>query len=114
MITYKVYYDYHEGQKVPIWLIINTKENQIDWSQPHLLIPVQTPFDLHSAEDFDPEAMNVTILLDDLLLHTQPNTFGLNLTFIQQRLEEHGVSVMEVDNFIIQVADLEDVLQSTL
>ncbi len=69
---------------------------------------------MHPAEEFDPDAMNVTILLDDLLLTTSENVFGINLTNVEHRLNLHGVDRTEVDNFVIQVADLEDVLQLTL
>ncbi|TSB47930.1 hypothetical protein [Alkalicoccobacillus porphyridii] len=114
MISYKVYYDYHEGKKVPIWLIINTRDSHIDWEQPQLSVPVQTPFEMHPSEDFDPDAMNVTILIDDLILNTRSHTFGINLISLQQRLELHGVSAGQVDNLVIQVADIEEVLHSSL
>lgn len=114
MISYKIYYDYHEGEQVPIWLILNTRENQINWQSSHLMIPIQTPFDMHPSESFDPDAMNVTILLDDLILRTELNRFGINLKSLKQRLDLHGVSAEEVDNLVIQVADIEDVLNFSL
>ncbi|WP_054704841.1 hypothetical protein [Bacillus sp. JCM 19041] len=89
------------------------RDQFIDWEEQTLTINVQAPFNMHPAEEFDPYAMNVTILIDDLLLTISENVFGINLANVQQRLNLHGVDGTEVDNFVIQVADLEDVLQST-
>ncbi|GAF24363.1 hypothetical protein JCM19047_4249 [Bacillus sp. JCM 19047] len=114
MISYKVYYDYHEGKKAPIWLVLNVRDQFIDWEEQTLTITVQAPFNMHPAEEFDPDAMNVTILIDDLLLTTSENVFGISLTNVEHRLNLHGVDPTEVDNFVIQVADLEDVLHITL
>ncbi|KQL56959.1 hypothetical protein ABC345_00870 [Shouchella sp. 1P09AA] len=114
MISYKVYYDYHEGTKAPIWIVLNVRNQIIDWDHKTLTIAVQAPFDMHPAEEFDQDAMNVTILIDDLLLTTSENVFGINLTNVEHRLNLHGVDRTEVDNFVIQVADLEDMLQFTL
>ncbi|UTR06654.1 hypothetical protein MM326_01050 [Alkalihalobacillus sp. LMS6] len=86
----------------------------IDWDQKKLMLVVHAPFNIHLAEEFDLDALNVTVLIDDLLLMTSENVFGINLPIVEHRLNLHGVDRTEVDNFVIQVADLEDMLQFTL
>lgn len=111
MIHYKVYYDYYEGERVPFWLIIDAKASEIDWDQDSLLVPAQAPFELHDQDDFDQYAMNVSVILNELMLNVAPNHFSINLKSLKTRLAEFGAEPWEVHNLVVLVADIEEVLQ---
>lgn len=110
MTKYKVYYDYYDGVKVPIWLVINTKENDINWSEDIFPIHIHAPFDLLHSEDFDSFAVNLTITMNEITLNAKDDHIGINLDLLKHRLYEHEVDCTDIANFIIQVADIEDVL----
>ncbi|PAD70850.1 hypothetical protein CHH83_01230 [Bacillus sp. 7586-K] len=96
--------------KVPIWLVINTKENGIDWNEDIFSIHIHAPFDLQHSEDFDSFAINLTITMNELTLNAKDNHIGINLDLLKHRLYEYEVDCTDIDNFIIQIADIEEVL----
>lgn len=113
-MNYKVYYDYFDGVKVPIWLVLDVKASEIDWNENIYSFPVQAPFELHSSEDFDTYALNVSIAMNELTLNKELRHVGINLSLVKKRLEEHEIECNEVSNFVIQLGDIEEVLNFTL
>lgn len=110
MTNYKVFYDYFDGVKVPIWLVLDIRENKVEWNDSIYTFQVQAPFDLHPSEYFDQYALNVSITMDELTLNSKDNHIGINLELVKTRLDEHNINYSNVSNFVIQMADLEDVL----
>jgi hypothetical protein len=106
----KVYYDYHDGELVPIWYVIEFPGG-VDWSHPYFHLPIQAPFEKQNAEDFDSDMLGVSVTMNDLTLTAKHNHIGIDLLLIQKRLDEAGIDKMDVKQFIIQVADIEEILQ---
>ncbi|AIC92749.1 hypothetical protein [Shouchella lehensis] len=114
-MTYTVYYDYYDGKEVPIWFVIPVKSlNLLDYEQDTVTISIHAPFNKQGREAFDPNAMNVTITMNDLLLTSIPHSFGISLSNVKKRLDEYGVLLEDIDSFILLVADVEEVLQLQL
>lgn len=110
MTNYKVYYDYFEGVEVPIWLVLDIRENKVEWNDSIYTFQVQSPFELHPREYFDQHALNLSITLDELTLNSKENHIGINLKLVKSRLDEHDINYSDVSNFVIQMTDIEDVL----
>ncbi|MCV9886276.1 hypothetical protein [Metabacillus halosaccharovorans] len=114
MTHYKVFYDHFDGIEVPIWLVLNIRENKIDWTNCNYSFQVQAPFDLHPSEYFDQFALNVSITMDELTLNSKEHHIGINLDLVKSRIIEHDVNFNDVSNFVIQMSDLEEVLSYTI
>lgn len=114
MTNYKVFYDDYEGKKVPYIMVVNVKDNAMNWNENIFTIQVQAPFELYSADDFDHDAMNISIHLDDLTLRSKENNIGINLESIKKRLDAHNADYYDISNFVIRIEDIEEVLQSTI
>jgi hypothetical protein len=109
-----VYYDWHDGVQVPIWYVINVYQDSLDWTKTNLYIPVETPFELHSFEHFQGEIVGISIFLSDLTISTdQPGYFGIHLPYVRERAKGFGVDPWDIEQFVIQVVDIEELLQST-
>ncbi|MFS0784954.1 hypothetical protein ABC345_01040 [Shouchella sp. 1P09AA] len=113
-MSFTVYYDYHDGVEVPIWIVVSLKEVDIDTDKQTLTLTAQAPFHKQAREDFDPDQLNVTVTMNELMIGSSPNTFTINIRPIQDRLEEHGIAIEEIDGLILLVADVEELLQFTL
>ncbi|MFB4212937.1 hypothetical protein ACE1TH_13625 [Shouchella sp. JSM 1781072] len=113
-MSFTVYYDYHDGVEVPIWIVVSLKEVDIETDKQTLTLTAQAPFYKQAREDFDPDQMNVTVTMNELIIGSSPNTFTINIKSIQDRLDEHSISIEEVDGLILLVADVEELLQFTL
>lgn len=106
-----VFFDYHEGQQVPIWLVIDLEE-RINWDEDYFYIPIQAPFQLKDRGDFDPDILSVSVTMGDLTRNIDHiNTVGIYLPRMKQAIHEFGGDVEEIQQFIILVADVEEVLQ---
>ena len=109
MANTTVYFDYHEGEKAPIWYVVEVTEE--DLLQEYLYIPVKAPF--QPLLEFE-EQIGISILLSDLTVHeTIPEHIGIYLENIKNRAEENGIDILDIKQFIIQMADIEDVLLMT-
>lgn len=106
-----IFYDYFEGQKVPIWFVVKLN-GLINWDDEYVYLPVQAPFELQGREDFDPDMLSVTVTMGDLTRHIdKDNTIGVYLPRIKKTVNQFGGHVDEIEQFIFQVVDVEEVLQ---
>ncbi|MEB1806337.1 MAG: hypothetical protein LPK26_03350 [Bacillaceae bacterium] len=108
----KVYYDYYDGNKVPVWFVLNFGTGNLDWDEEYLYIPIVAPFEVHGIEDFDNEIFSASVTLGDLTVsHEKPNTIGVYLPRIIETITSFGGIHEDVTQFIIQVGDIEEILQ---
>lgn len=112
MMSYKVYYDYFDGVKAPIWFVVDA--DLINWDDDTYSVFIQAPFDLYHADDFDQYDLNVSITMNELTLNSKMQHIGINLRLLKIRLDEHAINYSNVSNFIIQVADIEEILTFSL
>jgi hypothetical protein len=111
MAKIKVFYDYHEGEQVPIWYVIRFNASELDYNKT-LYIPIEAPFEATSLDGFDESIMAVSIFISDLTLNPNKiNRFGIHLPAIHQRLELSGVDTLDIEQFVLQVSDIEEILQ---
>ncbi|NRQ56085.1 hypothetical protein [Brevibacillus sp. HD1.4A] len=107
-----VYYDYLEEKLAPIWYVVSFRKGEFDWSKNTLYIPVEAPFQRQGAEDFHSDTLGLSVTLGDLTLnHEKPGKFGIHLPSLRQRAAAANVDHWEVEQFIIQVCDIEELLQ---
>lgn len=113
-MNYKVYYDYFDGVKVPIWLVLDVKASEIDWDEKIFSFPVQAPFELQNSEDFDSYALNVSVVMNEITLNKELNHIGVNLELLKKRLTEHETNCYDISSLIIQVVDIEEILSFSI
>jgi hypothetical protein len=114
MAKISVYYDYFEDQLCPIWMIIYFGQGHINWNSDTVYFPIDSPFERHMAEDFSAEVMSLSVSQNELLLHpNKPGYFGINKALLLKQIKKEykEADPFEVEQFIIQISDLEEILQ---
>lgn len=108
----RVYYDYVDGNLVPFWYVLTFNPLEIPWEQDTYFFDVIAPFEYFDRKDFDDSVLSSSINIEDLLTNNlHDSQLGLNLIQIKHRISRHGVDPCEVNQFIIQLPDIEEVLQ---
>lgn len=107
-----VYYDDHEGRQAPQWMVIYYGRGVIQWEKPYAYIPIQAPFCRKLSEEFCDDILSASIQIDDLTINMQrSDCFGVDLQRIKRRLLSLKSDPSDVEQFIIQMGDIEEVLQ---
>jgi hypothetical protein len=108
MDNISVYYDYRDDVLCPVWMIINcpgTNSNDL------MEISIEAPFERSKTEDFNSDMMSLSIFQEELTVNPyKPNHFGINIHAVSERIKKE-VDIFEVEQFIIQIIDIEEVLQ---
>jgi hypothetical protein len=112
----KVYFDYFDGKLAPIWMVIRINRGEINWGKNTMYVPVQCPFDRQNPEDFDSSALGISVHDTELTVNAlKPGYFGIHLPRLKKRAEEEfGYNMDDIEQLIIQVADLEEILQMSV
>jgi hypothetical protein len=116
MATIKVYYDYFENGIAPVWLLVHFGRGRIDWSKEQIYLPIVAPFQRIESEDIHEETISFTILIEDLTVNPyETGLYGIHLRNVLKRLqtreEYQAIHPDEIEQFVIQISDLEEVLQ---
>lgn len=116
MAKITVYYDFIIEKIAPLWYVINFGSTGIDWSKIYVYIPIEAPFQLQKAEDFDDAILSASVTIGDITVNSQkPGYFGIHLPSVMKRVEsvckQTGLEIIDIKQFIIQICDLEDILQ---
>jgi hypothetical protein len=119
MATIRVYYDYHENGIAPIWLLIHFGRGRIDWSKEQIYLPIAAPFQRIEGEDINGETMSFTIQIEDLTVNPyEAGLYGIHLKRVLERLETQEeyqvIDPDEIEQFVIQISDLEEVLHMNI
>lgn len=118
-----VYYEEHEvfGMLRPIRANFYLGQGVIQWDKEKLILPTKFPFRKMTADDIFPDVTSVMIMVGDLFRHPiHDGKFGIYLPFLLERLEKHKSDTgakyeyEDIEQFIIQVADIETVMQTRL
>jgi hypothetical protein len=103
-----VYYDYRDDVLCPVWMIIQcpgTIQNEV------MDISIEAPFERFKTEDFNNDVMSLSIFQSELTVNPyKPTHFGINIRAVSERIKKE-VDLFEVEQFIIQIIDIEEVLQ---
>lgn len=111
----RVFYDYYDGVLVPLKYLINIRKGELPWDREKVFVPVSAPFERLGVEDFLPDVVALTVTQGDLILSAdKPGKFGIFLPPLRQRAVDGGVDYWDVENLVIQVADLEELLQMSV
>ncbi|GED55134.1 hypothetical protein EDM54_12900 [Brevibacillus borstelensis] len=111
----RVFYDYHEGVLVPQKYMIGFRKGELPWDREKVFVSVSAPFESLGIEDFLPDSLALTVTQGDMILSAEkPGKFGILLPPLRQRAVEAGVDYWDVENLVIQVADLEELLQMSV
>lgn len=117
MAKIKVFYEYDHFQNglAPIWYILQFGITGMDWSKTTVYIPIEAPFEKQEAEEFYDDIIGITIEIAELVRNEiRPNQFGILLPYVKARAEKLGYDLSDIKQFIIQVADIEEVIQMEL
>jgi hypothetical protein len=103
-------------------MIIKFKPGGIDWKRDYIFIPMETPFHRIMAEDFDDQVTSVTIVNTELVVsEDRPNCFGIHFPTLKKRLNKltggqiaPQFTLSDFEQFVIQIADLEDILEMNI
>lgn len=111
-----VFYEYDiEGNKVPKWYVLHVGSYSLDWSKSSLYIPIEAPFQIQDAENFNNQTMSLTVSMGELIQNPdKPHHFGIDLSSVKKDAEKRGVNVEEVEQFILLVGDIEEIMQMTI
>lgn len=113
MALIKVFYDFHDEAIKPMTMVIRFRHGEMKWDEPAFYVPLQAPFKRHRTEDYYPETFGLAVHLEDLMIRPdKPSAFGINLERIMQRYKLE-IPDEEV-NFIVRLADIEDVMQMSI
>ncbi|MCM3560639.1 hypothetical protein M4D57_18910 [Brevibacillus borstelensis] len=108
----RVYYDYHEGILAPQKYMISFRKGELPWDREKVFVPLAAPFERLGIEDFLPDSLVMTVSLENMILSAdKPGKFGIFLSPLRQRAVDGGVDYWDVENLVIQMADLEELLQ---
>ncbi|MFD0682424.1 MULTISPECIES: hypothetical protein [unclassified Paenibacillus] len=114
MATVRVYYDYFNDTLSPIWLLLHFGRGGIDWTKEQLYMPIQAPFHRIESEEIHEDTMSLSILLEDLTINPyEAGYYGIRLDRVLQRIYKQQLPVdpYDIEQFVIQLGDLEEVLQ---
>ncbi|MGO4890339.1 hypothetical protein ACJ2A9_21535 [Anaerobacillus sp. MEB173] len=107
-----VYYDYHEGEQVPVWFVLYFGAGKIKWEEDYLYVPVYAPFEKQAAQDFHDDTLSFSISIGDLTKRSEmPEHVGVYLPNVKKKIKELGGDPLDVEQFIFLVADIEEVMQ---
>lgn len=119
MAKITVYYEeqFETGGLAPIWMIVRHGRDKINWEANQFFIRLEAPFHSKMREEFSDDEMSFTVTIEDLMIDiTRPNGFLVNMKSILRRIHALKASGQdfnhfEIDQFIIQIADIEEVMQ---
>ncbi|SET76790.1 hypothetical protein SAMN05216389_12625 [Oceanobacillus limi] len=101
-----MYYEHFHDEKIPLWFVV---EN-IDWSNSILYLTAD-PDNESDISYFHHDDWKVSVLLSDLLRnHSKKNYFGINLSNIELRINEHGYTTDNVKELVIRVVDIKEIM----
>ncbi|WP_232695510.1 hypothetical protein [Brevibacillus daliensis] len=110
-----VIYEKIDGNIVPQKYVIYFGAERINWEEhKRMYFSIEAPFQLHDEEDFYSETVSMSISYDELLRHPEKlNSFGINLELVHKRIKGYGYPPEEIEQFILLIADLEEIMQMT-
>lgn len=107
----RVYYEYVNAKLIPYWYVLTFKPCEIKWDKPVLYFDVIPPFEFIERDEFDESINSVSIFLSDLIINdSYPNKLGIYLKRLKERIKQYGVDPYVVQQFIMQVPDVDEVL----
>lgn len=107
-----VYYDNISGKRLPKWFVIRLGDH-FNWNNTYHFISLNETIENREMHDFEDGFLSITVLLDDLILNSnKPGCFGVHLPTLKKRIEtQYPIGIEEIQQFIIQVADIEMLLE---
>lgn len=111
----KTYYDYYEGDLIPLWFVLSFKKGDLDWTKTTLYVPIDPPTKMQEIEDYLPDQLGLSVTVGDLILNaSKPGKFGINLSALRRRAIDNGVDYWDVEKLIIPVSIVAELLSMTV
>ena len=111
----KTYYNYYEGELVPLWYVISFKKGDIDWGRTTLYVPIDTQTKPQEIEDYLPDQLGLSVTLGDLTLNaSKPGKYGINLSSLRQRAIDNDVDYWDVEQLIIPVSCIVELMHTNV
>lgn len=112
-MSVSVYYDYFEGQLLPVWMIVRPISDE--WDANRILIHIDAPFERKLGEELSNDLLSVSVELDDLiLLEDQTRTLCITLDRLISKIQAAGYHYSDIDQLLLQICDVEEVLHMDL
>ncbi|KAB8139074.1 hypothetical protein F9U64_01365 [Gracilibacillus oryzae] len=102
----KLYCDYVDNQRSPIWLVME----QFKWTSSVIYIPINS-YETDDITNFHCNELSATVLLSDLVVSEEyPDQIGINLNRIEQRINNSGLVKEDVTKLYIRIVDINEVI----
>jgi len=109
-----VTYDYYDDGIKPYTMVVILKPGELDWALDKLYIPLETPFTCHS-QLFNDDEPGISVFLSELVINPErPDCFGIYLPSVKLRIQQTNIQTNDIQHFIVQMADIEEVLHMGL
>ncbi|UOE54948.1 hypothetical protein [Cytobacillus oceanisediminis] len=114
MVRQAVYYDVIDEKTYPYWYGIKFDEGDVDWKKETYYFEVSAPFERIRTADLDNSLISVSVDSADIVKNLEhPTKLGISLKRIRKRVLEYDADVRDINQFIILVADIEEILYSS-
>lgn len=110
-----VYYDFFDDKLAPMWYVISFKKGELPWDIEKVFVSIDAPFERLGTEEFLSDSQALSVTIGELIQHFEhPRKLGISLTPLRQRATEAGFDYWDTEKFIVQVADIEELLQISI
>lgn len=119
----RVYYEENPELNIlnPVWLIVYFDKGHFNWNAKRFFLPLEAPFKRIKRGDFDigENIMSFSVTIEDLVLDVlRPEGFLVDIHSMLSRIKElqknQFFDHLDIDQFIIQMADVEHVMQMNI
>lgn len=119
----RVYYEEHSELNIlnPVWMVVYFGRGNFNWKAKRFYLPLEAPHKRIKRGEFEESdnIMSFTVNIEDLVRDVmRPNGFLVDIHSMLYRIQEmqktQSFDHLDIDQFIIQMADIEDVLQMNI
>jgi hypothetical protein len=119
----RVYYEENPELNIlnPVWLVVYFGREKFNWKAKRFFIELEAPFKRIKRGEMDigENVMSFSVTIEDLVLDVlRPEGFLVDIQSMLLRIkklhETQFFDHLDIDQFIIQMADIEDVMQMNI
>jgi len=122
MAKLKVYFENNEELNVldPVWLVVSFGRGKFNWSAKQLYIPLEAPYSrVMRGEYLEEKIISLRVIREDLKHDMmRPDGFLIDIQSMLLRIKhmqkKQQFDHFEIDQFIIQMADIKDVTNANI
>lgn len=106
----KVFYDFHDDAIKPMIMVIRFRRGEIQWDKSMMTVRLDAPFRRQTLDEYDDGIVGLSVHIEDLAVNLEmPGCFRVDLASLRARCTPNELD--EIEQFVIRMADIEEVLQ---